>query len=480
MTFRSPGAARFYRVGKVAPQVTLALKDLPANGTPLGAGQAADVAVYDFKLGTPTVELQSIHIDFNQRLWLYAKALYVTYGPVILAGTKEGEELKESDFAQIEGAYRFSDGQNEGYVLPQSEQPIKIMVVMRDEINRPSADISITKFQMVTSDQGSRENSIETSHRSFSYVEKIGQGEVVVELSENSWISMSQQIARTSETEIWLGNFEVKSQAISGYLSQIVFILDIDGASANALFKDVVIVINHERYSATAIGETADGQYYARFSNLSNALPADQWINIQVQGTVNPDTDGKLSGASVTVGLTTSTSSALMNNPEVVSADGTHPIDVVPATIVAGTMTFFSAPVVISNKSVQLKEMWFGPGGQVLGQVIDYSFTVTNVDDSEAVYMKGDCCGFATLIDSVITTTDVSASGSTTGDKVEYFIIPPGTSRAFTVHTFLRNYGPVRQLHAMLGMISFDDDAAGAPKYQVWYGLEGLTATTTF
>ena len=342
-------APRFYRAVKVESGSPLTITlDAEPSWTSLRDARDEIVASYSISAGTSAMRPVSIKLDFDKRLWLYAKAITVLDGSRVLVSKYN---LSANDFIELAvgSNYRLNLPLTDFYQInPNQTQHLAVLLHAYDVEDRQPTTLNITRFEIRATDSRTAmmDVSVETtSPRMFLYKGLVGQ--VVARLSTGSPMQSLIQISRATQTHnVLLARFDLKSERVNGTLSQIVLGLNVMEQKVvpiTELFGDVKISINERTYSADTIVllPGADFHGYARFSNMTAVLPIDQYITVSVYGKINQDVDGKLSGAKVAVSLTTSTSPVLMNNPEV--GDGAfQPIDVVPATITASTLTFLS------------------------------------------------------------------------------------------------------------------------------------------
>ncbi len=343
---------RFYRAVKVESGSPLAITlDAEPSWTYLRDARDEVVASYSVSVGTSAMRLVNIKLDFDKRLWLYAKAITILDGSTVLVSKYN---LNANDFIELAvgSSYRLKLPLVDFYqITPNQTQHLAVLFHAYDVEDRQPTTLNITRFEIRTTDSRTATMDVSaetTSPRMFLYKGIIGQ--VVARLSASSPVQRLIQISRATQTDnVLLARFDLKSERVNGTLSQIAVNLHVEDTSIVALFADVKISLHGLTYSADTIvgtsgGSSPLGSYnngYARFSNMNESLPTDQYITVSVYGKINQDIDGRLSGAKVAVSLTTSTSPVLMNNPEV--GDGAfQPIDVVPATITANTLTFLS------------------------------------------------------------------------------------------------------------------------------------------
>lgn len=343
------GETRFYKTLKVGIASPLSITlDAEPSWAFLRDASDAIVASYGVSAGVSAMRPVSIKLDFDQRLWLYTKAITILDGSTVLVSKYN---LIAADFIELAvgSSYRLNLLLSDFYqITPNQTQHLVVLLHAYDVGDRPATTLNITRFEIRATDSATATMNVSaetTSPRMFLYNGIVGQ--VVARLSATTPSQRIVQISQATQTDnVILARFDLKSERINGILYQIVLGLNVMEQKivpVTELFGDVKISINGRTHSADDIKllPGADFQGYARFSNLTEALPADQYVTVSVYGKIKQDVDRRLSGAKVAVSLTTSTSPVLMNNPEVGNA-AFQPIDVIPATIMANTLTFSS------------------------------------------------------------------------------------------------------------------------------------------
>lgn len=427
--------SRFYRT-MLGNFLSVTLDASPANGVALAAGEGGEVAAYTLLAGASDMNVARVTLEFDSRLWLYADAVrLVDLESNTFLGSREN--LNAADFAELTVGARYSLDFPLAYTVPGgTRQRVAVIPRMRAVSDRPLGIVGIIRAETRATDAVGVSHTDSTDKDRF-FIYKGGEVNAIeTRVNPSSPLTRLVEISRTAQTDnVLLGRFDVKSRNQGGTLSQIVFGLDVlepKIVPITQLFGEVKISINGRTYSADtlALNDGADFSGYARFSNLNEVLPADQNVTISVYGKVNQDTEGGLSGATIGVRLTTSTSAVLLNNPEVVDRSN-QPIDVVPAVQTANSVSFSSIPGVVSGLSASV-------GGAIIvnnettAYPVSFTFTLTAGDST--LYMAAiPQFLMAVPVGAIFGPPIMEANpGSLPGDaNGNYFVIPAGSSRTF-------------------------------------------------
>ncbi len=480
------GETRFYRTEKVDDIGPLSVM---LNAEPSWAylRDAKDeiVASYSVTAGAKAMHLTSIRFRFDKRLWLYAKAISILDGSTVLVSKYN---LSAADFSELSvgTSYDLFLPITDFYQIGQNQtKQLAILLHAYDVEDRPPTTLNVMRFETRATDSATATMNVSAETdlpRMFLYKGIVGQ--VVATLSATSPLPRLVQISQTAQTDnVLLGKFDLKSEKITGTLEQIVFginIMEQKIVPVTDLFEDVKISMNGHTYSADTFEllPGADFSGYAAFYNMNEVLPADQTVTVSVFGKVKPNTTGQLNGAKIAVSLTTSTSPILSNNPEV--GDGAYqPIDVVPAILQTSTVIFSSVPVVASGLSATSTPIVVN--NEVVAHAAQFSFTLTAGNDT--IYVSRTSGFMVTAhIDTIFSSVTKSAGVDVAGDTADYYVVPAGGYRTFTVAgTITKVGGAGVKIHPVqISNLSSGSNPNNLWEYQITYGLEALKLEPVF
>jgi hypothetical protein len=433
---------RTYRFS-ARPTLGLILEPNPGDGTKIDVNSEADVAVYDAFVGNADLSLDGFTMDFDKRLWQFAKSITILSGGRVIGGLTD---LREEYFTQLaNGDYRLEFG-NKDFTLSVGKTPLTVHIETVSQSDLPTTTIKIKQIAVWASKTELLYKGMTSSERSFVF-KNDPKPLINVQRSASSPDDRLVPISKTTQThDVLLAKFDLKSQGGDGTLRQIVFNLDIVDrkiAPVTEIFGAVKISINGHMYSAdrVALLPGADFLGYALFQDLVEALPKGQFVTVSVFGTVNPNIDGKLNGAAVSVSLKTVTSPVTANNPEV-GNDANQPIDVVDGLYQGSTVTFTSEPAFMVEGSVTT--------GQpvVVNNAIDsypITFTFSIAAANDAIYIPRILWN-AVQVDvqpeaNFVPSSGEAIGGPQNGDFESEFVIPAGGVRTFTLTGSLKGNG---------------------------------------
>ncbi len=152
--------------------LTITLNGVPSDGTILGKGQVAGVASYKVQVGPSDLQSNSISLDFDKRIWLYARSITIFDGPTIVAG--QLISLGANDFVELSDlSYRITFPANISPLLQASTHHLTVHVEMREIVDQVSTDIGIVRFGVRSTDgQGVSFAQTLVAKRTFSYTAK--------------------------------------------------------------------------------------------------------------------------------------------------------------------------------------------------------------------------------------------------------------------------------------------------------------------
>lgn len=307
------------------------------------------------------------------------------------------------------------------------------------------------------------------------------QGPVLTRMSASSPLQRLVQISSTAQTDnVLLGKFDIKSQGRAGTLRSLTLGLHVNGATISELFSNVKVVLNGNAYSADTITETPAIERNVKFSNMSEVLPADQWVTVSVYGTIKQDVNGEMSGTTAHVSLTASgVTDGSDNNPMVEDANF-MPMAVTPTPLIANTVTFSSIPGVLSGLSASVGAPLI-VNNETVAYPVSFTFSLAAGDDTLYIAERPSFLSGQSTRVQFMTEPLVANPGTIPGDVAgNYFVVPAGSSRAFVLHGTIRKGESSGNERVEIDGIPFGTDSSNLNKYNITYGLQALGVEVSF
>ncbi len=448
----------------VSGSLALSLQATPANGTTWGKGQVVDVATYKVQAGSSDMRLDSIQLDFNNRLWLYGSSVAILdEGNVI--GEIKG--LKAPDFTEltIGSSYRLNIPTH--LIIPKgSVKYLTVRVSGLSITDRTSATIGITQIQSRAADgTGVTDTQTLASTRAFNFTGN-NNGSVIIYADPQSPPNMTATISTAATTDnIVIGVADFKSEGKDGIMRTITLYFnanfDLSSNAITTLFRDIKIKVGDSVYSADSIGGIADFTpgygVPVVFRNLDIMLPKDTMVPLAILVAVNQSTSNSLDGkAASTTLIATGTEGGTDNNPVVETTEGAHrTIAINEAPLLSSDITFtsrnlsmdYTAPVIATLGSPVLVS------GTTVSYPVTFGFSITAGDNT--LYVSSDPNlalatssnglpnnNLAQLPMGAVVVTPSNVPGDTnTSSQSGYYVIPPGSTRSFVYSGYVSNTG---------------------------------------
>jgi hypothetical protein len=159
-------------------------------------------------------------------------------------------------------------------------------------------------------------------------------------------------------------------------------------------------------------------------------------------------------------------------------------LPVTASTNTSATTTFSSASALVSDTQITLGTP-IESNGVIVGYPVQLDFTLTAADETLFLSRNGPIVGSSgqsliqaiTDLDTMFGLTSVSTAPEVvTGDTVEYFVVPAGSSRQFSLAGTITKAvnGPVMVRSAKVIGIAYGLTPYSLYGYHITHGIEGL------
>jgi peptidoglycan hydrolase-like protein with peptidoglycan-binding domain len=489
----------------VSGSLALTLQATPSNGTNWGKSQQSDIASYKVQGGSSDMSLNSVQLDFNTRLWLYASSISILDGSNIIG---QVSPLSQGNFSELVSGSSYRINVPVTLIIPKgSVKYLTVHVVGLPVSDRSSGILGLTRIQTRAVDgTGVTDTQTVASTRTFQYTGN-GNGSIISYADPQSPPNMTATISTAGPTDnIVLGVVDFKSEARDGIIRKMTLYMnanfDVSSTAITTVLDDVKIQSGNLVYSADTIGGVADYQpgygIPVTFTNLAIPLPKDSLVPVALMVKVKQSTNHSLDGkAASTTLIATGTDGGTDNNPVVETQDDAHTTMAVnTAPLLSSDITFtasnssmdYTAPVVAK----------LGPAivsnGTTVAYPVTFGFSITAGDNT--LYISADPSralatssvglannSLAQLPLGGVTATPAVVPGDSNVSSVSgYYTIPPGSTRTFTFGGSIRNTGGTS------GQKTFEIDnvlygtttSALTANSLVYYNYGALKVTPTF
>lgn len=457
------------------------------SGASLDKGETEDIARYKMQAAASDMQVTSIALDFDVRLWLYAKTLTIKddAGAVIA----QRNNLSESDFTELTSGSDYRLYVPVSYVVPKAQSRYFIVSVSMLPISdRSSGTITLNDAQVRSVDgTGVTDTQSVTDDRTFTFTGS-NSGSVIVTLNAASPVKRLVQISNSGKTEgVVLGKFDVKSQNRESTLKTLKIALKTDGTSVNTLFSRVQIQAAGLTYTANTTDVTTSpnttSSSTVSFTDLKIPLAKDVPVTITVLGDIaQPSSNGALDGkvASTTI---------YVNTTNVAVEDSTY------NTVSVNSVALAASDVIVSASSAVLSGLSATIGSPVesgnvtVAQSVSFTYTITAGDNTLYVSsnpvtaLATSSTGYASASNASTTITTVTATPSdVAGDSTgTYYIVPAGSSRTFKWSGTIRNdvARGVTQRTFYVTSVYYDTDTTNLNDNSINYNLGALKVEPT-
>lgn len=313
---------------------------------------------------------------------------------------------------------------------------------------------------------------------------------VILQISATSPQTRIVKISESTETDnVLLFKGEMRSP-VDGTLRQQEAIFTINGnRTFDQVFSDAKLRIAGITYSfdsRTNIGASVPGEstnWLVRFSSLASPLPANIYRSFDVLGRIAKNENMSLEGVWVAVSVVASgTFGGTTNNPLV--EDGFYNTVGISSTVLEGSKAIFtSGEAFINGTSTQIGSPIVN-NNQIVAYPVEFQLSITAGDNTLYV-SKYTPTAFSTTVgpgqDNIFVPTDITASPTlVAGDTDNYYVIPAGSTREFSVFGTLYRGAGSGLASIQVTAIRFGLSAGSLDTYTINWGLENLRATVQF
>jgi len=469
----------------IAGTLAVSLQGSP-SGASLDKGEAEDVARYKLQASASDMQVTSIALDFDVRLWLYASSITIKDDSGAVVAQKSN--LTASDFTELTVGTNYRLYVPVSYVVPRAtSRYLTVNVQMLGISDRSSATITIGQAQVRSVDgTGVTDTETVTDDRTFSYSGS-NTGSIIATISATAPNKRLVQISNSTETkDIVIGKFDLKSQNRDATVRTLKVYVNTDGTSVNTLFNRIKISVDGQVYTADTIDTTSPNttsSSTATFTDLRIALAKDTPKTVTILGDVaQPASIGALDGK-------TASSTIKANTTNIVAEDSTYnTVSVNGTTLTASDSVFSASGAVLSGMSVVLGSPVLS-NNVTVAQPVSFTYTLTAGDNTLYVSalpntaLATTSTGYGTAANASTTLTQLTVSPSEmAGDSAgTYYIVPAGGSRTFTWSGTINNDVPrgVTARSFSITSVKYDTDTTNLNDNSINYNLGALKATTT-
>jgi peptidoglycan hydrolase-like protein with peptidoglycan-binding domain len=439
----TPASPNVITTPGVAGTLAVTLQGSP-SGASLDKGETESVVRYKLQAAASDMQVTSIALDFDVRLWLYAGGITIKddAGNVVV----QKNNLSGADFSELTTASSYRLNLPTNYIVPRSQSRyLTVSLSMLGMSDRSSGTVTIGQIQ-VRSIDGVGVASTETSgdDRTFTYTGG-NANQIVMTLNNQSPPNMLVPISSSGQTEnVVMGVANFKSQNRDGVLRKMSIYIATNGQAPADVFDDVKIQSGNYSYSADSIKNGNNFAEATVFNNMAIPLPKDQDVPIAIVFTVKKNVNNALNGVMASSTLVGSgTAGGTSNNP-VVEDSNSNTIDINDANLLTSDLTFSGsdANLFSAAPTATVSEGIIGNINGISGTVSkNVSFTYTLTAGNDPLYVSANpvaalsttSTGYASAANASSTITSVTATPSeVAGDSAgTYFIVPAGGSRTF-------------------------------------------------
>ena len=480
----------------VAGTLALTLQGSPSGAT-LDKGESEDIARYKLQASASDMQVTSLALDFDVRLWLYASSVVIKDDAGTVIASKSG--LTQNDFTELTVGSSYRLYVPVSYVIPRATSKfVTVNVSMLPASDRCATTCTLTLSKVqVRSVDGTGVTDTQTTtgpDRTFSFT-GTNSGQLVTAVNASSPLKKLVQISNSNETTgIVLGVVDLKSQNKDATLRTFKIFVKTDGTSVNTLFSRIKIKAGSQEYTANTIdvssGSNSTASSTVTFTDLMISLPKDVYVPVSIIADVaKPASTGALDGKSASTTL-------VANTTNIVAEDSTfNNVTVNAGTVVSNDQIFSATGATISNMLATKGNVINGSvGGVSVGTKYETTYRFTLNAGDNALYVSavpGVALGTTTTgytvntsanASSTISTLTIVEPGALSGDVAgSYYVVPQGGSRTFTWSGVMQyetaNGNP--KTHAITS-VNYGTSASNLVANTINYGLETLKVTATF
>jgi hypothetical protein len=467
----------------VAGSIDLSNGSYVGNGTSVNDGQGVDIASVGLQAGSSDMQVSSVAIDFNVRPWLYMSSLSLvdTSGHVV----GEVDNLNSSNFSEITvgSDYRITIPMN--LIVSKATKPIVVLHGQFATNNRDNVFIYVTQLQVravdgtgVTLTSTLGDQAISGSGSLGLYVSYSGENKsnLLVSIdgsSPQNGVNVQTNSGNTQTKNVLLAVYKMESQNTDSTLQGLTVNVSTN-QSVGSIFGNVQLYSGSVLLSSGSIGNSSASSSDVTFTNFNLKLPADTYVPITVEATVQGGVNNAAASTSLTVttanitGIDASTNPLTMNNSD--------------SIVNSGILNFTLNGVNASNIAVGTANVSTGKNGTT-GFTQDLSFTL-NAGNSDLYVSKNPAYVLGVLVNGyaigtvVATSSALSSMSASTGSYIDNgssYSVPAGTSRTFTITASISDLGNA----APAGAVQLTSNAIYYSTSSTIANTSGLPSITT-
>lgn len=484
--------------------LSVSLWTSPSNGTIVYKGQSYDVVSVKAQAAASDMAVQSVSMDFSNRLWLYATTITLKDDQGNVVG--QVSNLGPANFSELTVGtdYRITIPVNNYVVKATQTRYLTANITFLTTSDRQTGTIGVSAIQVRSVDgtgvtdtetvnsgntQTTTDSNGTTVIRTFSY-QGSGAGQVNMTVDATSPLAGLVQISTAAQTQnVPLAVYSLKSQNAPSNLQSVAFTVYTTGTTPSALFSTYSLKIGSQTFGAQNIvnNATVNGQASSTvtFSNFGSiVLPADQPTSLSLMATVQQDTNNVLDGAIASTTLT---------NAGVVAQDQSYNnISVTGGPFASSNLTFSASSATLSNLTATLGSSVINNNTTV---AYNTSFSFTLTAGNSTLYVSADpnvalsttSTGFGSTASSSlplsgVTTNPGQISGDTNVSSTNgFYVVPAGTSRQFTFQGTLNNTNGASGFKSFsITAVKYGTTTSSFTTGTINYNLQPLKVTATF
>lgn len=459
--------------------ITLSLDSYVGNQT-LKKGDTKDMYAVKAQATIGDVTISRFDVRFTVRPWLYFNKLVLktSDGTVLAEKTISGASDATEITVGSDYLVRF-DGVN--YVVkPGADKILVVSGTVIPTTDKLTSDVTVTVETgtggvRTINGLGYTDSLSEATGRTVTLSSSGSTGDISARVNSGSPAAGIVTTSTSGETTgVTLGIFDFKSLNKSSKINSLTFSLKSPASQVafSTLFKRITLTDGTKTYNGTISNSAST----TAFTNLDIDLGLDSWKSWTLKADV-ADADDFTNGAmaSTTMVVNTTNIVGIDENYTTSTASGGN-------TITSNDITFLQSGASLSGMSSSQTPIDNGSSA-VATTSVKFIFTLSNTGSSDIYVSKtpSTLVATSTTSGSLGSLTILSADSSTvSGDTASVYIIPSGSSRKFTLDGSFGKYSTTGAIQFKITKVYFGS-AAGSPQaFNIDYGLENLSAITTF
>ena len=451
-----------------------------SSGAQIKKGETKDIVAVKLQATVGAVSINRFDVSFDTRPWLYFSSIQLkgTNGTVIASKSN----LTAADFTELtigtEYLLRF-DGLNFA-VTPSQTETLTVAGTVLSSTDKLASNknIAVTASGIRTINGKGYTDTPTISGTPTNTVTLLSTGSngaIDERINVNSPATRIVTTSTTGQTNnVEVMRFDLKSENANSTVNALNLAINTSAGNSSstvaAIFKSVKLTVDGTTYNADEIGTLAT------FTDLSINLSTDVWKTVVVTADV-ADQDEFTNG-------TVASSSLVASSVKGVDASYNDLTVNTTSNIVANEMTFNKNGVAVSSMSATATVSPSGSGVASKASVA-MGFTLTNGSNNDLFISKSSYTAVATSTTASSSVLSLMSATSATlaGDTTNFYQIPSGSSRVFTLNGVMDNTnGTYGAKEFKITNIYFTDattnTTVNAQKYNIGFGLEALKAVT--